>query len=286
MKRRKFLETIPPVGLGLFVVPNLTLCSSPDQGKLKGATRVPLSVIGSSAKISTDKRIAFGWSPYILNADDIVLLKSNKLPQDAHVFLRITVALEMWDQAILQVFVPDEGETQLGILDIRHSSVLVPYELKIDNKHIPLINKYGIKVKLLTSKPFGFFEQSSTEVSNNVFTPHLLLSSSEKGTVPDFLNCFMSIDSVQAFGWREGTRHFRSSRAPGSTMHRPATWPCSGHRAHRRSRTSRRRRAPAPTRRRSRSTPRPYRSRRRCAAPTTCGHPSARSGMPRVHQPP
>ncbi|MCK0146489.1 glycoside hydrolase family 88 protein [Arenibacter sp. F26102] len=205
MKRRKFLETIPPVGLGLFVVPNLTLCSSPDQWKLKEATRVPLSVVGSSAKITSDKRIAFGWSPHVLNPDDEVLLKSKQLPRDAYVFLRMTVALEMWDQAILQVYVPDEGETQLGILDIRHSSVLVPYELKIDSKHIPLINKYGIKVKLLTSKPFGFFEQSSTEGSNNVFTPHLLLSPSEKGTVPDFLNCFMSIDSVQAFGWREGT---------------------------------------------------------------------------------
>ncbi|MBD0777798.1 glycoside hydrolase family 88 protein [Maribacter sp. ANRC-HE7] len=205
MKRRKFLETIPPVGLGLFVVPNLTLCSSSNQRGIKGTTRVPLSVIGSSAKISSDKRIAFGWSPYILNPDDVVLLNANPLSQDAHVFLRITVALEMWYQAILHVSVPDEGETHLGILDIRYSSVLVPYELKIDSKHIPLINKYGIKVKLLTSKPFAFFEQSSKEISSSVFTPHLLLSSSDKGTVSDFLNCFMSINSVQAFGWREGT---------------------------------------------------------------------------------
>ena len=82
MKRRKFLETIPPVGLGLFVVPNLTLCSSPTQKKLKGTTRIPLNVIGSSGKISSDKRIAFGWSPYILNPDDVVLLKPKQLPQD------------------------------------------------------------------------------------------------------------------------------------------------------------------------------------------------------------
>tara|TARA_R110000764_G_scaffold42426_4_gene95578 strand:+ start:4348 stop:4872 length:525 start_codon:yes stop_codon:yes gene_type:complete len=49
------------------------------------------------------------------------------------------------------------------------------------------------------------FDLNFPEINNNVFTPHLLLSSGEKGTVDDFLNCFMSINSVQAFGWREGT---------------------------------------------------------------------------------
>ena len=205
MQRRNFLKKVQVGGLGLYMVPNVAWGSAFDEAGIKGQQRVPLQVVGTSSAISKDKRIAFGWAPHILDPDGTVLLKPDRLPLEGHIFLRLSVAVEMWEQAILQVTVPDGEDTQLGVLDIRNSSVLVPYELKIDGAHRHGINTYGIELKLLTPKPFGFFGQSGAEVGNTVFNPHLLVSPKEKGTIADFLHSYMSVDSVQAFGWREGT---------------------------------------------------------------------------------
>ena len=205
MQRRNFIKNIQVAGMGLYMVPNVALGSAFDQAGIKGQQRVPLQVVGTAAAPAKDKRIAFGWSPHILDPDGTVLLKLDHLPREKHFFLRLSVAVEMWEQAILQVSIPDGEDTQLGVLDIRNSSVLVPYELKIDGRHSNGINTYGLQVKLLTSKPFGFFGQSNMELGNTVFNPHLLVSSKEKGTIADFLQSLMSVDSIQAFGWREGT---------------------------------------------------------------------------------
>lgn len=192
-------------GIGLYIAPNMALGSPIDNGIAKITSRIPLKVVGNSTTLAKDKRIAFGWTPHILNPDDSVLLKPGHLLEGDHLFLRLSVAVEMWEQAILQVTVPDGKGTQLGVLDIRSSSVLVPYELKIDGTHRQKIKTYGIELKLLTPEPFGFFGGSMAKMANTVFVPHLLVSSEEIGTIDDFLNCFMSLNSIQAFGWREGT---------------------------------------------------------------------------------
>ena len=205
MQRRNFLKMLQVGGLGLYIVPNMACSASHGDKKFEGTTKIPLQVLGRSSEISEGKRVAFGWSNFVLNPEDTVLLKPKHVPQGEHVSLRITVALEMWEQARLMVIIHDEEETYLGDIDIRYSSVLVPYQLLIDSKHIPRINKFGLKVKLQSPKPFGFFNLPSSDVGSSVFTPHLLISSSKQGTIHDFLNCFLSVASVQAFGWREGT---------------------------------------------------------------------------------
>ncbi len=202
MQRRDFLKTVKLGGLGLYIAPGLAFCSVNDNRDFKGSEMIPLEVLGSSAPVSKEKRFAFGWSHYVMNPEDTVLLKPAKIPDGAYLSLRLTVALEMWEEARLQVYIPGKEESYLGFLDIRYSSVLVPYELNIDSKHIHLINKYGLKVKLEDAKAFGFFDQVSSMVPNQVFAPHILVSSNQKGEIQDFLKCFMSI---QAFGWREGT---------------------------------------------------------------------------------
>lgn len=40
---------------------------------------------------------------------------------------------------------------------------------------------------------------------NTSYLPHLIASTEEHGSVRDFLDRFMSLSSVQAYGWREGT---------------------------------------------------------------------------------
>lgn len=205
MQRRNFLKKVQVGGVGLCVVPNLILGSSLGKGNIKEPQWVSLQVLGETAAPPKDKRIAFGWASHILDPDGTVLLKPDRMPGEGHVFLRLTVALEMREQAILQISIADSDDTQLGVLDIRNSSVLVPYELKVDSRHLNKVNTYGLKVKLLTPVPFGFFGQSSAETGSTVFNPHLLVSSKEKGTIADFLNSYMSVNSIQAFGWREGT---------------------------------------------------------------------------------
>ncbi|PZX46336.1 glycoside hydrolase family 88 protein [Algoriphagus chordae] len=205
MQRRNFLKFIQLGGVGLYLNPNISFTAPQIRRNDTDTNRIPLQVLGQSAEISEDLRIAFDWPYYVMNPEDTVLLKPTNVPQVNYIFLRVTVALEMWAEARLLISIPNQEGTELGFVDIRNSSVLVPYQLQIDSKHIEQINKFGLQMTLESPNKFGFFDQIPSLAGNQLFTPHLLSSSSEKGTVDDFLNCFMSLSSIQAFGWREGT---------------------------------------------------------------------------------
>jgi unsaturated rhamnogalacturonyl hydrolase len=102
------------------------------------------------------------------------------------------------------VSIPKVG-LELGTIDIRFSSVLVPYELKIATEHIEQINRYGLELTLDSPSPLWMFSEKASKIDNSAFLPHILVSDKEAGTVNDFLQCMESLNSIQAFGWREGT---------------------------------------------------------------------------------
>ncbi|GAA5221723.1 hypothetical protein GCM10025777_23530 [Membranihabitans marinus] len=155
-------------------------------------------------KLEGNKRIAFGWQADQISPGQTITLKPSKQLPIQDIYFRMTPAVEIWSIMLLHLYTA-ENDSYIGTLDIRYTSVLVPYEIKIDATHISAINQTGLKIKLEADHPFGYFSKVSIKDENQVFNPHFLSAQNEKGDLDDFLKCFMSLNSIQAFGWREGT---------------------------------------------------------------------------------
>ncbi len=204
MKRRDFAELISVGTLGMLMVPSIG-CSMMSKSRSNGPKQIYLkSEKNSKMDLPHGKRVPFGWSAMGISPEESFLLKPEETVPKGNLLLRVSVAQEIWDKKLLHINIP-EADIYLGAIDIRFSSVLVPYELKIESKYIPLINKYGLQLKLESSSSLWIFDNPDGNTNNLAFLPHLLVSKEESGKTSDFLDCFMSVNSIQAFGWREGT---------------------------------------------------------------------------------
>lgn len=169
----------------------------------EGYQRVPLKVIQETPlTLPEGNRVAFGWKAVGMNPGDSVTLKPTADIQGKHHWLRVTVAQEIWDANRLRVTIPNTN-LDLGALDINFSSVLVPYEVKIPHEHLKLIEQHGLQLELESATPFWFFESTASGAEG--LAVHLMSSDRETGTIDEFLDCFQSLNAIQAFGWREGT---------------------------------------------------------------------------------
>jgi unsaturated rhamnogalacturonyl hydrolase len=202
MNRRTFINLAQGSCLGVLAAPTFGFTES--LGK-KEFERVILNSSNYPSHVLPDQyRVAFGWPAAAIFPGESLRLKPEKKIRDGNLWLRISVALEIWDIKLLKVRIPEAG-IDLGTLDIRFSAVLVPYELKIDAEHIEQINRYGLELTLDSPSPLWFFSEKALGLDNSAFLPHILVSDKESGTANDLLGCMESVNSVQSFGWREGT---------------------------------------------------------------------------------
>ena len=201
MKRRTFLEIANLSSVGLLLFPSLS-CTSEITDETK---RIPLKVENpGKSELPEGKRVPFGWPAAGINPGESIQLKlEEKLPEN-DCWLRISIAQEIREEKLLHVRIPDT-ETYLGAIDIRFSSVLVPYELEIKKEHTSKINKHGLELTLEAPTQLWIFDTKAEKANNQAFLPHLLTADRTTGAIEDFLDCFLSVSSVQAFGWREGT---------------------------------------------------------------------------------
>ncbi len=202
MDRRSFIQTAQVGSMGLFLAPSFSFSIISKETKTERFILKPENY--KSPELSEQKRIPFGWRAAGLNQGGSVILKPTEIISGENLWFRISVAQEIWDTKLLHLFLSETGEL-LGTVDIRFSSVLVPYEIQIDKKYISKINRQGIKITLESETPFWFFTQPDSLVDNKVFLPQIISSKNKTGTFTDFLDCFLSVSSIQAFGWREGT---------------------------------------------------------------------------------
>lgn len=204
MKRRSFLELVPVGTMGLLIAPTVTCSKTTDDPEFV-AGQIELQINHHQPlELPPGKRVPFGWPVVGIGPGETIHVNPQEhLPQE-NLWLRISVAQEIWDEKRVHVRIAETG-TALGTIDIRYSSVLVPYELKISGEHASAINQYGLEMELEAKSPLWIFSGPPEGADNMAFVPHILHSSNEKGKTDHFLNCFTSINSVQAFGWREGT---------------------------------------------------------------------------------
>lgn len=204
MERRSFVELISLCSAGLLMscMPGYPTASIKNNSKFK---RVIAPVVSSGGVVIPEgKRVSFSWPAVGIAPGSSIILKPEEVLSGKHFWLRLSVAMEIWDIKILQVSIPETG-IQLGTMDIRFSSVLVPYELKIDAENIEQINRYGLKLTLNSPSPLWIFSKKSSAIDNSAFLPHILVADNETGTGEDFFSCMESVNSLQSFGWREGT---------------------------------------------------------------------------------
>ena len=204
MKRRNFIELIPIGSLGVLIAPSLA-CPLISKGQFNGTKQIMLKITKyDPIDLPEGKRVPFGWPATGIAPDGSVVFKLEEKLPETKLFMRIAIAQETRDKKLLHVSIP-KTKTYLGAIDIRSTSVLVPYELEIDKEHVSAINKHGLEVRLEASESLWIFDKQATDVDNSSYLPHLIASTNKYGSVQNFLDRFMSISSVQAFGWREGT---------------------------------------------------------------------------------
>ncbi len=133
MERRKFLEIIPASSIAL-LFPILNSCQLSSRNTSKTFTYHQLQVIGHNPiELPEKKRVPFNWPAIgIAPGESISFKVNNKLP-DSNLWIRVSIAQEIWDKKLLHVKIP-VVEKKLGTINIRFSSVLVPYELKISEE--------------------------------------------------------------------------------------------------------------------------------------------------------
>lgn len=205
MKRRNFLEAVQWSGLSLVLGTSFRSDLSSVWQK-EGYHKIILQKSDHrSIELPAENRIPFGWPAIGINPGDSIIFKPEKrLETQSYLWLRVSIAQEIRDVKKFHVSLV-EDQTELGFIDIRYSSVLVPYQLQIDPKFIDSINKHGLRLTLEASEPLWIFDTKARGINNRSFLPHLLTASSQHGSIENFLNCFTSTDSIQSFGWREGT---------------------------------------------------------------------------------
>ncbi len=203
MNRRSFLDLSITGHLGLIMIPKILNAGLVNSEQPNDVKRYFLTITKrDEIELSEGKRFPFGWHATSIKPENTLVFKlKEKLPGIPMAF-RVSVAQGARVEFLLHARSAGT-KTYLGAFDIRYSSALSIYELTIDKKHINEINELGIEVKLQGPTSLWIFDENIATQQNALLAPHFL-PAIRKGRINDFLDCFLSVNSVQPFGWREG----------------------------------------------------------------------------------
>jgi len=122
-------------------------------------------------------------------------------PDEIH--FRITSAIDIREEVMLEVFLPDTGET-IATLDIKYAHPFQPFEVPIESKWLPEIILQGIGLRMIKGNNDVWFYQSDTKRSDNLGLQPQLLAGKYPGTKADFFKNLYSMNSFSPFGWMGG----------------------------------------------------------------------------------
>lgn len=165
-------------------------------------------ITAASAQIPDGKRIPFQWPVFFLPAsteDKTTTLHFMDMPASfTQLSLRLTVALDIREEKLIEVFLPQSGRL-LGTIAIKYAYALQPFELQIPVKEALSINREGVGLRMIKGEqPAWFFSNTTrTSLANKGLQPHLLTSTPGKSLSGFYSNLF-SLNSIQPFGWMEG----------------------------------------------------------------------------------
>lgn len=175
--------------------------------KYKGYKYYIGNVSKNKVALPEGKSIPFDWEVGEIGSqgDELLIKWENKIEvTNKNVSFRITSATDVRENCVLQLSTP-VSKTVIGVIDIRYSHYMQPYQFDLTIEQFKLINSEGLVLKMIKgTKPFWFFvsNELKTDVPD-VFLPHLMVSDAKKNTLAwkEQLNSFGSLSS---FGWMEG----------------------------------------------------------------------------------
>ncbi|MBD2843949.1 glycoside hydrolase family 88 protein [Paenibacillus sp. IB182496] len=189
-----------------------------EEGKTteKRFRRAAAAVKGPALHLPEGTRVPAGWSAVRIGAaGEEALLQwseageASPLMPESGAVLRLCLALNM--HQIKRVEARLGGGEPLGSLDIRYGYVFQPFELQLTAAQAQAAVREGIV--LWTSAdtgPVWVFDSLGGAADKAFFAPHLLLEDTATGGAAGsgrrerFLAAFLSLTSLQPFGWIEG----------------------------------------------------------------------------------
>ncbi|MBU3114748.1 hypothetical protein [Clostridium lacusfryxellense] len=160
----------------------------------------------SKLQVPNSKRIHFGWLAVPVvesNSNDTLKFFWSENPLiDDSVRFRITIALDVREEKLIQVFLINSGQV-IGEFDIRYAHVFEIFEIEIKEEYAVNVFKEGIGLRMLKgSQPLWIFSSTNPE-ADELFSPHILVNK-ETDKLEKFYNRMFSLASIQPFGWMEG----------------------------------------------------------------------------------
>ena len=160
------------------------------------------------AKVPEDRRIPFDWKFFAVgkNEQSAYLKLNESIPKKYEgIKIRLTTAVKIKDKQRLEISIPKAG-ILLGIIDLKHSPEYQISELDIDEKALPEIRKYGIRLRQISEgEPLFFVAGNDHASESSTLLPHLYFIDKKKHQlVEQFINRLYSLNSLQEFGWMEG----------------------------------------------------------------------------------
>lgn len=177
----------------------ITLRAEADD-KARMARHVAVEIV-AAPQIPTPagRRAPFGWRTAAISAEPLVLRWPDLPPAAIPTRLRLTVALDVRDEKLIEATLPQSGRV-LGTFDIRFASLFQVYEIALAPGDAADVRREGIALRLKKGADLRVF---TGEGIPSELLPHLLLPGGAD-TTAEFFARLGSLASVQSFSWMEG----------------------------------------------------------------------------------
>lgn len=164
------------------------------------------SVEASILPIPSSMRIPFEWNWFGVHNEAVILkFKKDSKQKVMPALFRITTAIDVREKKLVEVFLLVSNK-KLGVLDISYAPLFQPFELALSASDVEAVFAEGLALKQIkgNSPLWLFTEEDKVNASNKGLMPHLLFYKTEKKSLDLFFANFLSLNSVQSFGWMEG----------------------------------------------------------------------------------
>ena len=205
MKRRVFIRNISVISGMLVILPE-TVAGNSVSGKPDYKRYFATTTSLPEALLAANKRIPLGWPAFPVAAKNLspVLLKFNTAKEihgDLH--FRITAAIDIREEVLLEVFLPVSGETIASFV-IRYAHPFQPFETPVENKWLSEIIRQGLGVRMIKGVYDAWFFQADAKQTDNLGLQPQLISGIYPGTKVEFFENLYSMNSISPFGWMGG----------------------------------------------------------------------------------
>lgn len=182
--------------------------AKPEADTKVAVTHLPVAEAPSArGELPQKARIPFGWPSFALapageSPACRVKWKGGPLPEGETIRFRLAVALDVRENVILELRLPDGGEL-LGVMNFSHSPVFQMEEVALTRDQAAKALASGLEIdRIQGTAPFRLFAPGAEGIPA-VLQPHLMIAG-KTDVWAEFLQRMKGRDAIQTFGWMEG----------------------------------------------------------------------------------